>query len=426
MLASPDRALAERQPLLPGLATALDPRVLADTVQSYGLDLPPDAEVGYIRFKPSTSCLVAYRPAGESGPPSFYATVYRRGSTKLSKSRARRVIYTTHGPGRTILSNESMSVCIFPNDDHLPVLLRLAHVKGREKLLSAMLAHRKSGLDSNLSILAYKPERRCVLKHTSPDGRVTVIRAYDKRGFGPALASASHFAHGASPGIQTLLGSDSRHRVLAMDWCDGKMLEGELTSGRATMSDVALTGTLLADLHCGEPDTLAVWNATTTKRRVNEILRAFHVLCPDLVPRATALAGRVSRAAAAIIPGRATLHGDFNARQVIVGGGAASFIDFDEAASGPPAIDLGGFIAHLGLAVLRRDITHFDSARAIDAFLGGYESRTSLPSRNDIRAATALAFFALAHEPFRRHRSGWPDEISSILDLTEQQLGVDG
>ncbi|MDQ3243152.1 MAG: hypothetical protein M3Q09_05465, partial [Gemmatimonadota bacterium] len=96
MLASPDRDLADRQPLLPGLATALDPRALAHAAQLHGLAMPSDAEVAYIRFKPSTSCLVAYRPAGEAGPPSFYATVYRRASSKLSKSRSRKVVHTMY------------------------------------------------------------------------------------------------------------------------------------------------------------------------------------------------------------------------------------------------------------------------------------------------------------------------------------------
>ena len=411
--------------MLPGLATALDPRALAHAAQLHGLAMPSDAEVAYIRFKPSTSCLVAYRLAGEAGPPSFYATVYQRASTKLSKSRSRKVVHTMYGPGRTILSDESMSVCVFPNDDHMPVLIRLADVKKREKLLRAVQSDSKSGPEAELSVLAYKPERRCVLKYASPNGRVTVIRTYDKRDFGPALGSASHFARRGGIGFQKLLGSDSRHRMLAMAWCDGQMLEEELSSGRARLSDVALAGALLGDLHCGEPGVLVEWNAITARRRVNEILRAFPLVCPDLVPRAAALARRVSRAVGAITPGRATLHGDFNARQVIVGDGVASFIDLDEAASGPPAIDLGSFIAHLGVAAARRVITQSDATRAIDALLGGYESRTSLPSSNDLRASTALGFFALAHEPFRRHTTGWPAEISSILDLAEQQLEGD-
>lgn len=424
MLASPDQELVERQPLLPGLATALDPNALAKAVEMHGLMLPLNAEVAYTRFKPETSCLVAYRPAGESGAPLYYATAFRRDSGKLVKALKRNVAPTARGPGRVVLAEQAVEVCVFPNDDHMPVLIPLTDPKRQEEILDAVFSRMNGACSGTLSLLAYKPERRCVLQMESASGRKTVIRTYEKRGFEPALARALHFASRDHEGIQRLVGYDPHHRLLAVEWCEGSSLIEVLSSAGRKRFDLQQVGTLLADLHSENPRTLPEWDATDVVRRLDEIVRLMPALCPDLAGRAERIAREVSGAILAFEPCRATIHGDFDARQVIVRDDGVTFIDVDEAASGPPVIDIGNFIAHLrvGTAMGIADASAADDA--IDALLRGYASRSVLPSSGDIRAATALALLLATHEPFRRHRPDWPDGVASVLSMVERELGV--
>lgn len=422
MLASPDQELVERQPLLPGLATALDPNALAKAAEMHGLTLPLNAEVAYTRFKPSTSCLVAYRPAGETGAPPYYATAFQRDSGKLIKALKRDVVHTARGPGRVVLPEQAIEVCVFPNDDHMPVLIPLADPKRQGEILDATFSRKDSACAGTLSLLAYKPERRCVLQMASTSGRKTVIRTYEKRGFEPALARALHFASRDHEGVQRLVGFDPHHRLLAVEWCEGSSLLEVLSSAGRQRFDLQQVGTLLADLHSENPRTLPEWDGINVVTRLDEIVRLMPVLCPDLAGRAEQIAREVSDAILALAPCRATIHGDFDARQVIVRANDVTFIDMDEALNGPPAIDIGNFIAHLRVGIATGFVAASAAENAIGAFLHGYASRRALPSSGDIRAATALALLLATHEPFRRHRPDWPDGVASVLSMVEREL----
>lgn len=422
MRASPDCDLAGRQPLLPGLATAFDSEAIAHLACLQGVTLPPDAEPAYVRFKPSTSCLVAYRMAGTLAPPSFYVTAFQNGSNKLLKALQRDAFHTSLGSGRIVLTEQAIQVCVFPNDDHMPVLARFTDVGKRKKILRAMCSRETVVSETPLTVLAYKPERRCVLKVTSHDGANMVIRAYEKRSFEPAMASAIHFNEHGGGETQKLLGSDLRHRLLAMEWREGSSLADELMAGRAALSDMESAGASLAAFHAREPGPLPQWNVPNAKRRARQMADSIEVLCPDLATHARRLVRRLSQAVETLEPANATIHHDFNARQVLVHNGTSTIIDLDEASAGPPAIDLGSFIANLRVSVATGAIEELRASGAIDALLHGYKSRASLPSWNDLRVSTALALFAVADQPFRQHDDAWPQGIASMLDMVAAHL----
>jgi Ser/Thr protein kinase RdoA (MazF antagonist) len=72
----------------------------------------------------------------------------------------------------------------------------------------------------------------------------------------------------------------------------------------------------------------------------------------------------------------ALIHRDFHQKQVLVADGRAVLIDFDTAASGDPAQDIGNYLAHLRLRELQGAAHRGEQAAA---FLDGYAREKRLP-----------------------------------------------
>lgn len=422
MLSSPDGRLAARQPNLPGLALVLDPAALAAAARSKGLLLPEGCTPSYVRFKPGTRCLVGHTPAGVHGPPLFYASALERNSAKLVKAMKRRVVHSEKGPGRVVLE-DAVEVCVFPNDDHLSVLICLADPDRRGKLLRRLLPDGPWAGDTKAQTLAYKPERRCVIKCTAPDGSAAVLKAYEKNGFDAALARARHFCSVPSEqGMQQLLGMDERHRLIAMTWLPGRSLGDELRQPSLASSHVMGAGALLADLHESALIGLPAWSVAAADCRLREIVSVLGAICPEMSERADGLARRVSAALSVEAASTVVLHGDFDARQVLIEGESVALIDFDEATVGPAPVDIGNFISHLHMNALRREISDTMATAAAEMLLAGYAEKRPAPSPRSVRTFTALALINVVHEPFRRHRPEWPTEIAAVLDRIERLL----
>lgn len=425
MLSSPDRGLAERHPLLPGLRLVFDSDALAARARLQGLVLPDGCTPSYVRFKAGTRCLVGYGEARCGGPPLFYASAFAPGSAKLVKAMKRPVAHSDRGPGRIVLGDEAVELCVFPNDDHLHVLIPLANPEGRGGILAGLLPDGGWDGGAEAKTLAYKPERRCVIRFTSADGSVALIKAYEENGFGPALASARKFCDTpVAHGRQRLLGVDARRRLIAMSWLPGRSLAEQLRVPAPALDHVEKSGALLADLHHSSYDGLAAWNEAPATARLIEIVGGLDVLCPDEAARARALAKRVSESLATDHGPAVALHGDFHPRQVLIDGEAMSLIDFDEGMSGPAGVDVGTFISWLHMNVIRHQVSESVASDAATALLAGYSGRWPAPSVQSVRAFTALALLNVVHEPFRQHRAEWPAEISAVLDRVERVMGA--
>lgn len=421
MLSSRDSLLARQQARLPGLITVLDPPALAEAASLHGLRLPEGCAPSYVRFKPGTSCLVGYASAESNGPALFYATAFERNSRKLVKAMERRTVHSESGPGRIVLSEDAVEVCVFPNDDQLQVLVPLADPERRRRIIRRLLRDRTGKVTTDARTIAYKPERRCVMKITTADGSTSLLKAYAKRAFEPAYARARHFC--SVPrirGLQRLIGQDERRRLLAMEWLPGRSLVDVLRHPEPAATHVKCAGALLAQLHASAPDGLPEWTPLAAARTLEGIVEALAVLLPEESERAAELARRVLLTLAEESPVRVTLHGDFDPRQVLVDGDSVAFVDLDEAVVGPPALDVGTFIARLHISAARQELGAEVAADAAAALLAGYATKRPAPCSRSIRAFTALAFLKIAHEPFRSYRREWPAEISAVLDSAER------
>ena len=113
------------------------------------------------------------------------------------------------------------------------------------------------------------------------------------------------------------------------------------------------------------------------------------------------------------------IHGDFYAKQVLVGPQGVRFIDFDEARRGLALEDLGNFLAHLEHRAIRGDISRELLSHCGEQLLAGYRSPLDL---RQLQALTAASLFVLAPHAFRRGQSDWPSSTEHVLDRVEQLL----
>lgn len=104
-------------------------------------------------------------------------------------------------------------------------------------------------------------------------------------------------------------------------------------------------------------------------------------------------------------------HRDCHPRQVVVGvDSEVHWIDLDDAAMAPAALDVGNFVAHLRRDGVLRSQPHARTERQISAFLAGYGA---VPG--DLIRWERLALIRLAGLAERRH--GRPPDAEAILGL---------
>src|SRR2546425_5956694 len=140
MLSPPEADLVRRDGVLPGLATALDPdALLAALAPALPAADVRAASVRYVRYKPHTNCLVAYRldvAGAESQTMDIHAKVHRLDAPeKLGKARQRAPVPGRLGVGRIVLEDAGLVGWAVPNDLRLRTVRRLTDRDARARLL---------------------------------------------------------------------------------------------------------------------------------------------------------------------------------------------------------------------------------------------------------------------------------------------------
>jgi Ser/Thr protein kinase RdoA (MazF antagonist) len=102
-------------------------------------------------------------------------------------------------------------------------------------------------------------------------------------------------------------------------------------------------------------------------------------------------------------PCSTVVHRDLYEDQIVLGK-EVGLIDLDDAACGPPELDVGNLLAHLELLALRRDR---DLEPVIDAFLAGYAESGAILHSGRLEQCRRLTLLRLGciHEEPRLHRA---------------------
>lgn len=420
MLSRPDAELVKRDPAIPGLRLLLDTEALVSAlrVQLPGAAAITGAIIDYLRYKPGTNCLAAYRLNIDGVTLSAHAIAYRPDlRDKLGKARQLAQRSSMLGPGGVVFDKHAMSFTLFPNDGRLRSLRRLES-NDRGKLLRKLMPERPELWNSALHPLRYKPRRRYVAKLSGEDGAQAAIKLYTRHDYPAAQTNADALIAWQGFNVARPLGHSERHHALAFEWLPGRPLNETFAGAQLDAAVMTRVGAKLAVLHAKPPAGLVRVSRDAEAESLIAIAAGIGDIAPRLAGRAHALA-RTLADQLMIAPAMTTpVHGDFYADQVLVSGNECAFLDFDRAGLNDPASDFGNFIAHLERDVVYGRIASDHAALWRDQLAEGYQGAASnLPARIDLYIAAGL--LKLAPEPFRRHEPDWPRRIETILTRAE-------
>jgi hypothetical protein len=161
MLDHADAVVAARDTGLPGLRTLLDPGAFCAVLQR----LCPDREIRsvsarYVRYKPHTSCLVAFDVAVGDASVGVYARCHAEDQVvKIANARLRMEVRGGLGAGLLADPEEGIAVFAYPNDYEVKSLRKLFEGERTPLRMKRMLPAHPHLHGSPPTVLRYKPER---------------------------------------------------------------------------------------------------------------------------------------------------------------------------------------------------------------------------------------------------------------------------
>ncbi len=429
MLCQADADLVKRDPGLAGLAMILDPDAMVETLQG----LYPDAGVtaavaNYVRYKPTTSCLVGYQVRCAAGTVDVYARAHDASGAKIEKAGRHQGAATALGGGVRVLTDRAVAIYPFPNDHELKLLPQLQGAASRADMLREMLPDRPDLFDAPLATLRYKPERRYVARLGEPGANAAVIKLYTRQEFGNTGHNAGRFVSEGTLRVPRGLARSKSHRAAVVEWIDGVPLCEAMACSEVPESSFRAIGAALAKLHTQKPNRLRqLATAQDFARTLVDGAEALAEIAPNLGSRAKRLAVRIGeKLASRHWRARRAIHGDFSADQVILCDDPGSddsdvaIIDFDRAGKGEPRLDLGMFRARLEYDVIMGVLGADRVSACCEPMLDEYRrsSEKDITRKLDRFAGACLLLVAL--EPFRHRLPDWPDKIEMILSAAER------
>lgn len=427
MLLPADGDLVRRDASLPELRTLLDPEAFVEAIRPHVSEhLEPDsARVAYLKYKPETNCLAAYKVSVAGREVDVYAKTFGPDADVKIENALKRKRKAGHpGAGRIVLEDRSMSVAFFPNDDRLKQLAKLS--EDPKRVISRLVPDRPELWSGELRTLRYKPERRYVaqvLVDGEPRATVKLYREEDywttrrnARAFGTAFKTTGPFR------VADLIGGSKKHHAVAFEWQEGTPLGEALVDSSRRKEALETAGAALAELHAQPSGGLRRLTRKVEAKTLSELVEPLVFNTPRLEGEVRSLCESLcERLLREPSVGR-PIHGDFYEDQVIVSGGTATLLDLDEAASGDPAADLGLFIAHLEKDAMLGLLDPEVLAPASEYLLDGYREYGAEASPEKVRLYAAVGLFRLAPHPFRVRHPEWPEVTARILRRSGELL----
>lgn len=416
MLTSDDATVAADAGL-PGLRFALDEDAVAAAVAAAVPHLDVTAAVAsYVRFKPSTSAVVAYRFSCRDGHVDGYLRTHAHSrDDKLAKAVDWARERADGDRASAMLLDPHTAVLFHPFDADLPALYKLAEPVARDRVIGRVMG--VDGRRWTVGSLRYNPERRWVGRLSDDadfTGVVKVQRLEDHR---RAVAGARAFATAGAPAAG-LVASSERYRIAVHEWVPGVTAAALVSApaGPAVVDAVGhVVGALVAEVHA-RPVVSGVGPAANEAEAVGAAVDAVAALSGPAGVRAARVAGSLELSA---VGPRAMLHGDCSVDQVVVDGNRAALIDLDRACAGDPLSDLAQVVADLRLRQITGEIT--DAGPVADAVLHGYEAAGGVIDGARLGSLTAARLLRLAPDSFRRRRPDWLHDLDEVIGCADRE-----
>jgi aminoglycoside phosphotransferase (APT) family kinase protein len=390
MLSPPNRALAARDPGLPGLGLLLDPEALAKALDT------PAVTLRHLRYKPGTSCT---------------ASAVTTNGHWLRLRALTPAHYAAKGHSRDGATGAVCLVVAPPDaDDEVPGLRRF-WPEGRRAKVQAEVFGESHLAEARLVPLSYRLGRRLVARLDHPLG-AALLKLHAPDRFAQAQAGAlwaSVHGHGA------LERACAVQMAVATRWQPGRAL-----TARDGPDGFAAAGAALAGVH-GAAHALPFPRSRTAEIAAvaRTLADAAHLL-PDAEARLAGLTRRLAAALAATPADPGPIHGDFNADQVVMFAGDPALIDWDRAGTGDRGADLGSALARLEADRMWDGLSVGQARAAEQALLDGYAARRALPVSVAAQRLAHLALLICA--PFRRQMPEWPGAMAALIGRVEEGL----
>lgn len=228
----------------------------------------------------------------------------------------------------------------------------------------ALVAQPSVGWPVRTSVLKHKPGRRCTWRAEGGAGTAIVKTYMSSRATDVAARVEALGAGPVRPVVPEVLGVDEERRAVVLSEVPGRPLREAVVAGDLTTCRAA--GAAVAGWHKWwhgrPPPALAAHTAAAELEAFVRCLRRVpEPLAREMMAMAIPLAGPW--------PCDTAVHRDLYEDQVVVGS-SIGLIDLDDAAAGPPELDVGNLLAHLDLLGLRHG-PHL-VLPAAQAILGAY------------------------------------------------------
>lgn len=428
MLFRSDAGLVDRDRALPGLGLLLDCDALGEAIErNLGERLFSSFRVDYIRYKPGRNCLVRFQGATSTGEALIdgYAKAYRfDAGVKIEKAGIRHTIDSRLGPGRIVLAEWMVEICLAPNDNKLDQLPGLLGPDNGRALLDRLQPEGADWSQGRLTRLNYKPERRYVARFDLPNGPPAIIRLYGENEYGAALARVMKRIS-SEVKIPSIIGRSNGNRALAVTWLPGCPLAGFFTGSPGLIAAVEAAGAALAAFHqSAMPSGLPVYSRADRRRRVRATSEMLGALLPEVTGEAGDIGGMIHSALSAGSPALGLIHGDLHPSQIILDDTTTGLIDLDEIRLGEPAYDLGLLVAHFDRDALSMGWPASLPEEWADALFRGYRWEGGRLDPQRIIVHRAAGLFQLLPHYFRNRDPNWPEQIRLGLERTRQLLAA--
>lgn len=279
-----------------------------------------------------------------------------------------------------------------------------------------MISHLEAVLGAPVVLeeLKRKPGRRCTFRAVG-SGRTAIVKVYASERAATVAARVAALSGGPSePRLPDVFFVEPRLRMVVLSEVPGLPLQIAVLDGDASACRRA--GAALGRWHrfwCGQLP--AVLRPHTIEREL-ELLRSHAERAPAAIASATfsALSSFASDGWAPVT----VVHRDLYEEQILLGD-EVGLIDLDDAAAGPPELDIGNLGAHLDLLGLRagRDLSRMQrrllegytaAGPPLDPFLLDRCRRLALLRLACIHRTAALVDRAARHAARENRRSSLP------------------
>jgi tRNA A-37 threonylcarbamoyl transferase component Bud32 len=244
-------------------------------------------------------------------------------------------------------------------------------------------------------LMAYTPEKCATAECLDDEGKVVAYAKVYGNGEGLRVHTIYRelqrlLSHQVAVQIPRVLGYSEAHGILLLEVVNGNQVCSLASEDRPNAYHKL--GVALASLHSLPTPVALGPSERLTWDRLKEAARVISAARPDVRREVANAIGALSACDRMASDTNVFLHGDLHPKNGILSNGQLALIDFDQAAVGSAAVDMGGVLAGLSYNQLTGLLTRSERETLSQQFLDGYSSVRHLPTTSSLQwhAAAAL------------------------------------